>query len=172
MHYFLDGYNLSFSLYGHLNTLEEQRKALLSDLLQLLMLVDLNCTIVFDANYQEGNSARCHHHHLEVVYTAEGECADKYILESLERSQNRKLEVVITSDKSLARLAKGLGAHTNSSEQFYIWLKKKASKQSRNHSSRSSLPLDTLDYTQTNLFHYYLQAFEKRLSESDPHDLR
>lgn len=123
MHYFIDGYNLLFrlSLFDK-EDLQSQRQAIILDLNQKISLLKLDVSIVFDAAFQEGVGSRGHYNAIEILFTGEGETADQYILEEIKNHPHPAQETVVTSDKTLARLARNQSARTVSTEEFMPWL--------------------------------------------------
>jgi predicted RNA-binding protein with PIN domain len=122
MHYFIDGYNMLFRLVGAKDDLQKQREAIIHDLNKKISLVKLDISLVFDSTYQIGERERFHFHELEITFTAKGETADEYILDEIKNSSHPQQEVVVTSDKGLARKARVLAAQTESIEDFVVHL--------------------------------------------------
>lgn len=121
MHYFIDGYNLLFRLLNG-EDLQSQREAIIHDLNKKIALVKLDVSIVFDAAFQIGERTRTHYQELEILYTAEGETADEYIIDEIKNSPHPQQETVVTSDKKLAWRVRHRSAHTESVEEFILWL--------------------------------------------------
>lgn len=122
MHYYVDGYNLMFRiLYGE-DEISAQRQQLIDDLNRKIQLLELEVTIVFDAQYQYGDSSRSHFQNLEILFTAHGETADELILEEIKAEPNPHQVTVVTSDKKLAWFARRCAAKTESVEQFVEWV--------------------------------------------------
>lgn len=123
MHYFIDGYNLLFRvLHGGGSDLQSQREAIIHDLNKKIVLVKIDVSIVFDATSQMGEGRRAHYDQLEILYTAEGETADEYIIEEIKNHPQPQQETVVTSDKKLAWLIRNRSAHTETVEEFMLWL--------------------------------------------------
>jgi len=125
MHYFIDGYNLIFRLFYSLDDLKVQREQIIKDLQGKIQCIGLDVTLVFDAQYQYGEMTRSHFRDLEVVFTAQGETADEYILNELKDNVHSIKHTVVTSDKKLAWQADRRGAKTESVEEFIVLLNKR-----------------------------------------------
>jgi uncharacterized protein len=184
MHYFIDGYNMLFRLLHGNADLQSRRESIIQDLNKKISLLKLDASIVFDSTYQIGGRSRSHYDNLEILYSAEGETADEYILDELKNTLHPSQETVITSDKKLAWQARNFSAHTESIEEFILRLNrsyknklrqlKKTETQSPDHlpkplltkspfSSRHLNPEkeDSLEaYTE-----YYSQIFESKWKE-------
>lgn len=122
MHYLIDGYNLLFRLLHGSQNLQSEREMIIHDLNKKISLINLEVSIVFDAAYQVGGRSRSHYDALEILFTAERESADEYILEEIQKSPAPQRETVVTSDKKLAQLVRHCSAHTESVEEFIQWL--------------------------------------------------
>lgn len=122
MHYFIDGYNLLFRLLNHNENLQNQREAIIYDLSRKISLVKIDASIVFDAAFQIGDRTRTHYNELEILFTAEGETADEYIVSEIKNHPYPRQETVVTSDKKLAQRVRNRSARTKSVEEFIIWL--------------------------------------------------
>ncbi|MDP1836045.1 MAG: NYN domain-containing protein [Chlamydiales bacterium] len=183
MHYFIDGYNLLFRIVDPSEDLQSHRDTLVRNLTEKIEALNLDVTIVFDATYAPGELSRKRPRQVEVVFTAEGETADKFIVTELEAIRKLTHETVVTSDKHLAWLARRLGAHTVDIEPFIIWLhsryrnaKHKAYKAKDDILNR--LPkiavrvpptkkeeLPTVTKTPDECFDYYYEVFSKKAAE-------
>lgn len=122
MHYFIDGYNLLFRLLHGGNDLQSQREAIIYDLNQKISLVKIDVSIVFDSAFQIGERTRTHYDQLEILFTAEGETADEYIMDEIKNHTHPQQETVVTSDKKLAWRVRNRSAHTETVEEFTLWL--------------------------------------------------
>lgn len=122
MHYFIDGYNLLFRLLHDGEDLQSQREAIIHNLNQKISLLKLEVSIVFDAAFQIGERTRSHYDALEILFTAEGETADEYIIDEIKNNPHPQQETVVTSDKKLAWRIRNRSAHTQSVEEFVLWL--------------------------------------------------
>lgn len=126
MHYYIDGYNLLFflNITAH-HALKNQRHELLQYLSERIAAVQIDVSLVFDAAFQLGESSRSHLPHLEIIFTAERESADEFIIDQIRSSgKNSKHELVVTSDKTLAWHARSYGAKTQGVGEFISWLEK------------------------------------------------
>jgi predicted RNA-binding protein with PIN domain len=175
MHYYIDGYNLMFRILRAGDDLQAQRQRIIHDLNEKVQKLGLNVTIVFDAHYQYGESSRSHYNALEIMFTAQGETADEFILNELKASLNPREETVVTSDKELAWSARRRAAKTETVEQFMDWLTKRyRNKQSqimpreekpqtlpkKAPKSFRAQPISPEEY-----FNYYLNTFESHFFE-------
>lgn len=125
MHYFIDGYNLLFSLArgGRLD-LQTERKQLIEQLREKVDLAELNVTIVFDAR-TELLWRRQHAGDLEIVFTDQDICADRWILEKLEGARTPSCCEVVSNDRELLRKSRWAGARTQVVAAWLKWLDKK-----------------------------------------------
>lgn len=121
MHYLIDGYNLLFRLL-HGENLQSQRETIIDDLSKKIALIKLDASIVFDAAFQLGERTRSHYGELEILFTATGETADEYIIDEINNNPHPQQETVVTSDKKLAWRVRNCSAHTESVEEFMLWL--------------------------------------------------
>jgi uncharacterized protein len=121
MHYYIDGYNMLFRLHAG-DHLQSQREMIIQDLNQKIELVKIDVTLVFDSAFQIGDRSRSHFKHLEILFTAEGETADEFIIDELKRCLKPRQEIVVTSDKRLAWRARRRLAQTETVEGFLAWL--------------------------------------------------
>lgn len=183
MHYFIDGYNLLFRIVPHSqNDLQYERRSIIQDLNKKISLLKLDVSIVFDANFQIGESSRSHYDQLEIFFTAEGETADDYILNEIKNSFYPQKETVVTSDKTLALRVRNRSAETQSVEEFMLWLNRsyknkihqlKKDKQKPPSSiaplitvTKPSHPLTTPKNTSIEAYtDYYTQIFESKWQE-------
>lgn len=126
MHYLVDGYNLLFKgAWSHTSpNLEQARSALIQELDKHASLLNLHLTIVFDAPLQSEELRRGHYNSLEIIFTAKGQTADDYLHDFVAHQQNKV--VVVTSDKTLARKVKSLGAYVEGVRDFLSHLRKKS----------------------------------------------
>lgn len=128
MHYFIDGYNLLFFLSrGDKLDLQTERKQLLEQLQEKVDLAGLNVTIVFDAR-TEPLWRRHHAGDLEIVFTDQDICADRWILQKLESVRSPATCEVVSNDRELLRRSRWAGARTQSVASWMKWLEKKARK--------------------------------------------
>jgi len=158
MHYFIDGYNFLFRLYEEVDPLRQKREEVLSLLHEKLKKLKLKMTIVFDSHHADNGDlpTRFDHLSLEVIYTPTNQTADAYILEALSWKKNCSQELVITSDKRLAKHIEALGARVQSIEDFIEFLLKK-----EKNVSPSKAPLQESPEE----FARLLEAFEKRFKK-------
>lgn len=179
MHYFIDGYNLIFRLLHEEEDLQSKREAIIHDLNQKISLLRIDASIVFDATSQLGDGTRTHYDQLEILFTAEGETADEYIMEEIRNHPHPQQETVVTSDKRLAWRVRNRSAHTESVEEFTFWLNRAYKNKQRQLkkgkqippisppkpkvSSKNSLPVQgaSLEACED----YYAQIFESKWEE-------
>lgn len=185
MHYYIDGYNLLFRvLSANDMNLKDDRQNLIEELNEKANALDLEFTIIFDSQYQSGESTRTHYDRLEILYTSQGETADEAILSEVRAELSPKNVTVITSDKKLAWFARRSSAKTESVESFFDWLNRRFKNRSR-EKNRPILkkpieipkPKQTKSITPTpksallECFNYYLDRFEKEFEEISKKDL-
>lgn len=176
MHYFIDGYNLLFRLTQD-GDLQTEREAVIRDLNKKISLIKLDASIVFDAAYRLGGRSRSHFDALEILFTAERETADDYILEEIQNSSSPHQETVVTSDKSLARQVRLCSGHTMSIEEFIGWLNRSyKNKLKQSKKEKPSLPKQAPPQKKKTLpppsdapieafADYYSQVFETKWDE-------
>ncbi|SPJ31565.1 NYN domain-containing protein [Candidatus Protochlamydia amoebophila] len=124
MHYYIDGYNFLFRLVHAYENLQSSREQFILDLDKKISILKIDVSIVFDGTFQEGEGTRSHFNNVEILFTAQGETADEFILDALKYSSQPQQEIIITSDKKLAKLARNKQAQTESVENFIQWLNK------------------------------------------------
>lgn len=172
MHYLIDGYNLLFSLLQEGKNLQGKREAIIRDLNLKASTIKLNMSIVFDAAYHSGGPSRFHFDALEILYTAQGESADDYILNNIRYSSAPQKELVVTSDKALARKVRHFSGNTETVEHFLDWLNrsyhnkiyKKKEKKTQTLSIPKAEPTDE-NAPLEELSDYYLKLFETEWEE-------
>ncbi|MCP5509422.1 MAG: NYN domain-containing protein [Chlamydiales bacterium] len=159
MHYLIDAYNLLFFLTKKVNPIEKSRQDLIDALTSDLEHLKIKATLVFDS----GNTHQAHfpHRHtkatVDIVFSPEGICADKYILEILENTKNPHDVTVVTSDRQLSNQCKELQAKIQSVEKFLGYLKKR-------HHKKTALPEKPQNSNAA--YNAHLQKiFEERLDE-------
>jgi len=128
MHYYIDGYNLLFALFGTgSNDLKSQRERLIHDLNTKIEFLALDISVVFDSHFCPGEGSRGHYHHLEILYTPQNITADDFIINQIKRSSNSTKDILVTNDKPLASRARDLLAGTQTLEHFLNWLDRRYS---------------------------------------------
>jgi uncharacterized protein len=158
VHYYIDGYNLLFRLLSKKGSLQSERAEVISLLNELASQLRLNITVVFDAPLQREMVVRTHFDALEIVYTAEKQSADDYIIEEMNHASSPSQETVVTSDRELASHCKALGAHVQNIESFFSWIKRKKEHKRRSHPSLQKIFQDSPSHIER-----LLKIFEKRL---------
>lgn len=174
MHYFLDGYNLLFHVFPEEEDLLLRREDLIEYLSQICLHLDLQITLVFDAqatpDFSRGN--RGHSGVFEVVFTPEGQTADEYILDELLWRENPKHIVVVTSDRTLARKAKHCGAEAEGSAAFVRKMTKRYHKRKKKESKESTKITQSVEKSELRKEpltdeERWLEIFEKRTEEME-----
>lgn len=150
MHYFIDGYNLLFRFLHNDNTFSEQREAIIHDLNTKVEILELEVTLVFDAQYQLGEVSRSHFDNLEILFSGHGQTADDLILEEIKRELRPRQVVVVTSDKKLAWFARRCSAQTESVEIFMSWLNRRYKNKLRNLKNPKNISLSALSVKKQN----------------------
>ncbi len=129
MVYFIDGYNLIFSLIDSKESLQILRQKVIHLLQKKFAHLNLTGLLVFDgAHRRDEESGLSYPSPLVVAYTPKGQSADEYILEQIEGSSRRALITVVTNDRGLGMHAKSMGAKVQSNSAFIHWLKGKVQK--------------------------------------------
>lgn len=132
MHYFIDGYNLLFYLFGNsFQDFKSLRERLVEELNIEIEFLALDVTIVFDSHLSPGEGSRSHYRHLEIVFTPEGITADDLIIKKIKKIKDPTKEVVVTNDRELAFRARDHLANTQGVEQFLNWLSRRYSNKKR-----------------------------------------
>lgn len=199
MHYFIDGYNLLLRFPTDDHSFQSDRDEFISELNETAKFLNMDITIVFDAAYTSNDLSRSHFDSVEIIFTGEAETADDYILDALQLLENPREELIITSDRGLARRCRSIGAHTQTVNDFINWVNKRSHKgSSRKHvqsekpspespSKKKSKPekapkarnfsrsVELLPpvkdgASHTECFHYYLEVFEKKLRDNTRED--
>ena len=140
MHYFIDGYNLMFRVLRAEGDLQKQRETIIEDLETKINALQLDVTLVFDAQYQSEEASRSHKLGLEILFTNARETADDFILQALKEETKPHRQTVVTSDKQLARLARRHHARTETVEEFISWLNRRYKNSQRLKRSTKATP--------------------------------
>ena len=160
MHYVIDGYNFFFCIASQINPLKQTREQFIENLNNEISFHNFQITLVFDSTRENGTlfASKKILSSMEVVFSPQGLSADEYILEMLSYCPIPQNEMVITSDRELAKKARYLGAKTKTIEEFlqYITKKKKLSNQEVKIQQESEANMKRLHH-----------IFEKRLKEND-----
>jgi predicted RNA-binding protein with PIN domain len=185
MHYYIDGYNLLFRILKAGDDVRKQREELTFELEKKIHLLEINATLVFDSHYQEDASTRSHYKSLEIVFTAQNETADEFILQQLKESNNPSHHTVVTSDKKLAHLCRLRLGKTETVDEFLAWIGKRYKNKQRQKRLQISKPPELKKTVETevkpsaptppasqdsaeNCFDYYLDTFEKEFQQMEP----
>lgn len=157
MYYYIDGYNLIFSLIDSKESLQTLRQKVIRSLQKQFSNRKISGTIVFDgAHRRDEESGLSYSSPLIIAYAAKGQTADSYIVEQIELSPNPKEITVVTNDKGLSLHAKSAGAKAQNNDLFIAWLYKKKKK------GKSIEPKET----QSNIDRL-LKIFEERLKNDE-----
>ena len=163
MHYYIDGYNLLFSLSQKKEVpFQQQREKIISDLNTVAQALKLKITIVFDAHHQKKGSFHHFFDSLEIYFS--NESADDFIMQIVQYHKNPQRIVVVTSDKTLAQHIRCSGGQTQDVSFFVTTIKKKYYKRLRKK-KKKLLPSIKIskESSHVDLFDYYLDAFQKKL---------
>lgn len=124
--YFIDGYNLIFSLIHTKENLQVMRQKVILYLQKKFAARHISGLLVFDGTHRRGEeSGLSYPSPLIVAYAPKGQSADEYIVEQIEIAKGPKTITVVTNDRGLAMHAKSFGAKVQNNEAFIQWLKKK-----------------------------------------------
>lgn len=121
---FIDGYNLLFRLNGDHPTLQTGRDELILELHKRLAHQKKEATIVFDSAYTQGEGTHTSLAYLHIIYTAAKETADEWIYDRIRISKKPSQHTVVTSDRTLAKNIRRLGAKVLSLDTFLKALQK------------------------------------------------
>ncbi len=158
MHYFIDGYNVLFFLQHVDNDLKHRREKIISNLNEQISFLALDVSIIFDAHKQKQYS-RQYLDQLEIIYT-DSQTADEYILEALYKIKKPKQEIVVTSDKQLARQVRALNVKVMEVPEFLEALNTRCEKKRKVIQAGISSKLNA--QVAKNQLEHYLQIFENR----------
>ena len=75
--YYIDAYNLIFRFLKRGEELRAMRETLIEDLRKKADFLDTHLILVFDSHYYDGEGSRSHKGELEIVYTDQGQSADR-----------------------------------------------------------------------------------------------
>lgn len=177
MHYYIDGYNLMYRMMRSGDDFKHSRESLIRSLSDKIEIIEIPATVVFDAQYREGDSTRSHLMSLEICFTDKGETADDHIIKRLKAARNPREETVVTSDGKLAWRARRCLAHTMTVEAFVKFVDHKYRKAHEPKERSKRLPsLEKSAPTIKRLTEaeeesaFYLAQFEARAGE-EPQDL-
>ncbi len=141
MHYIIDGYNLFFTLQDRVLPLSKQREKFIRFLSEELAEYRIKATLVFDSGttHREVFPSRKTIRGIDIIFSPEGVSADHFIIEMVEKSSSSSTQVVVTSDRTLARHSTYLGAQTQTIDTFLELLSKKQKKaKSKFHEKQES----------------------------------
>lgn len=165
MYYYIDGYNLIFSLSDAAHsekTLLSLRQEAIRYLQKKFALLKLSGTLVFDGSHRRGEeSGLSYPSPLIVAYTPKGQSADAYIVDKIHESPHPKTLLVVTNDKGLTLHSRSAGAKTQTNSEFLDSLLHRSKKKK----TKAAEPKET----QENIDRL-LRIFEDRLKNPDTHD--
>ncbi len=177
MRYYIDGYNLLFRcLYKHY-ALSEGRQRMLEELSRKSENLNLNITIIFDAQHRLEGTSWAYLRYLEIIFTKSGETADELILEKIQSDLHVKQKTVVTSDRKLASQVRHCRVKTESVEEFLSWLNQRYRNYLRKTAvtppAKSKQPLPEIrsyispppTATFDECFGYYLETFQASSEE-------
>lgn len=158
MHYLIDGYNLLFRILRAQGSedLKYERERLVTKLGNKLKVTRIDAALIFDSYHQIGPRERFFQAGLDVHYTDQKQTADDYILEWLRIVKRPQDYTVVTSDRSLARLAAGKGARIQTAEAFKSMLERIYTK--KQHAPMLEKPLPSV----VNLSPTHIETLEER----------
>ena len=155
MVYYLDGYNLLFSLIDSKQNLASQRQKLILFLQRQFTSRCLSGILVFDgAHRRDEESGLSYKSPLEIAYAPKGQSADAYIVEKIEAARNPREITVVTNDRGLAMHARSHGAKVQANGSFIQFLKKKKKKGKKGPVSETQQNIERL-----------MKIFEERLKK-------
>ncbi len=126
MTYWIDGYNLIFSLIDSKESLQATRQKVIGYLQKKFIAKNISGMLIFDgAHRRDEERGLLYKSPLVIAYAPKGQSADEYIVEKIQTSENPKLITVVTNDKGLQMHTKSHGAKVMKNEAFIDWLKKK-----------------------------------------------
>ena len=148
MHYYIDGYNLLFALFGPgMSDFTSRRDWLIQTLNVKVELLGLEISLVFDSHFCEGAGSRSHFHHLEILYTPKDVSADDFIIKKIKKSDDPTKTLLVSNDRELTLRARNLLANSQSVDEFINWLdrryKNKTQKKSKPISAFKLPPVET-----------------------------
>lgn len=143
MEYWVDGYNLLFSLSYDEEDFENERKNLILNL--ALEYPTSNITLIFDAHLQDDDFLHItDHQNISIIFTPSKVSADAYIVERLSYQKNPKAITVVSSDNHLLMSVKDLGGKTKKLKAFLAPKKKAIHSQDDKPSIETDYELERL----------------------------
>ncbi|MBS0624653.1 MAG: NYN domain-containing protein [Verrucomicrobia bacterium] len=156
-YFYIDGYNLIFTLTESKHSLFHQRTGIIRYLQKEFARLHLKGMIVFDGSRRrDEESGLSYASPLDIAYAPSGQSADEFILEKLEWEKKAHHITVVSNDRALVRNARSFGAKTQSNDAFIKYLNGKTSKKLR----KSIEPKETAQNMKR-----LLKIFEERLGE-------
>ncbi len=149
--FLIDGYNFLFCFPDLFN---DDRELFINDLNQIGLEVSSSITVIFDAYTTDSPWSREKKMgKIKVVYTQNGQSADAYIIQFLQKA-NAKSYHVVTEDKGLSLECQGLGAKIISPAAFLKRVQKKKKRSSSFEQKASKYEVE-----------HYLQKFGNKKKE-------
>jgi predicted RNA-binding protein with PIN domain len=162
MHYYLDGYNILFSIHDEETSFNGARDQLILQLSAIATTRNHPITVVFDAGCQDGIISRRSCKDLEIIFSSEGQDADSCLIELMEAEPFPARTTLVSSDRFLCKRAREHSIKTMTSETFLLKLQ-----QWEHKSLAQTEKSELLGDAKTPFFDYYLEEFEKRLDDSE-----
>ena len=118
----IDGYNLMYRM-ELTGTLEQKREELLESLAEFMSVNPNEILVVFDGgrnpSQHRGAEAK---YGIKIFYSAQGETADDYIMEMVEKRKGKaKMHLVVSSDRKITDFAKKHFMKTMTSDEFVVY---------------------------------------------------
>lgn len=176
MHYYIDGYNLLFSISSSTDSLQEQRERIVSELDILAETLNLRVTLVFDSKSREEGAFRRFFNNIEIFFTNQNESADEFIIEFVKYHKNPKRIIVVTSDRELAQHVKFHKGQTQDIRYFTSMMRGRYHNRVRKKKKRS-FPSCIIQKPENahpvEFFEYYNTAFNRKLEKlSQPKSIK
>jgi predicted RNA-binding protein with PIN domain len=146
MLYFIDGYNLIFSLIQSKDSLQKMREKVIHYLQKKFAARKISGILVFDgAHRRDEESGLSYSSPLVIAYAPKGQSADEYIVEQIHVSERPKQITVVTNDRGLTRHASSAGAKAMDNDTFIHFLKKKKQTEAKREIKESETNIDRLE---------------------------
>jgi predicted RNA-binding protein with PIN domain len=119
----IDGYNLMYRMEVQ-GSLEQKRDKVLEALAQFLTVNPNEMTVVFDGGRNPSTQRGAQvSHGIKVLYSAQGETADDYIMEMIEKRKGKaKTYLIVSSDRKITDFAKAHFMNISTSDEFIEYL--------------------------------------------------
>jgi predicted RNA-binding protein with PIN domain len=115
----IDGYNLMYRM-ELTGSLEQKREKMLDELAQFLSVNPNEMLVVFDGTKNPSNHrGKDVRHGIKIFYSAQGETADDYIMEMVEkRTGKAKMHLIVSSDRKITDFAREHFMKVMTSDEF------------------------------------------------------